>query len=405
MPGMPFASLLFLGLLLAGCGTEPDQLAKPESVPGRQQVLQCADPATVQAIDALGLSGAERVYRRIAAFSDQFPQLLGTRQQACAAVQKLVALSSVGAEGMLRWVDTLENDTPQGLWVAAAQESDGRRRRDSLEVASNPNQSGLGRNREIEVLLSPQLPSMARFHGLRLLNPESLPPLQREVLRQLRQNLKPPSPGETLRKVIRVGDIDRYLNGTFDPKVFGATAQERDTQSLTTPAQLISGLRLDYPGGYQNENQVGVMVYSLEPGASLRIPFSSANGGDASGDYPFTGNGFTATVQAMAIPEWQNPSSGAALQRGARLLQISADGQSQLRGTWNGTAWETPGGSPLPRRVQQREPVEEWRTILGYPAYVISQDSEFLWVYGQHPEMMQEPVQVGPKEYRGRVPR
>ena len=116
----------------------------------------------------------------------------------------------------------------------------------------------------------------------------------------------------------------------------------------------IEGLRLDYPGGFAGETRVAQLTYPQTPSFTLLIPYSAAFGGTQTGDYPLTGNGFTATVAASAIPEWVL----ADLAPGSTLLEVDEQGQRILRGTWTGAAWAIPAGQSIQERVPPRERVD-----------------------------------------------
>ncbi|MBN9420425.1 MAG: hypothetical protein J0I12_33560 [Candidatus Eremiobacteraeota bacterium] len=401
---LPSLNWIAFALLLAGCGSEspPSISAAPPTLDGRARLLQMA-PASVPAIDALGVD-ALLVYADVAAFSNANPALTGTIAQAVDGVEGTVR--DFGAARLAALLASLSPDNGQSLCSSVAGNLDSAtpsgadRCRDSLAVVGLSPQNG-GRNPEVQARLSPDLNSLAKFHSLRLLWPAGVPPQQRQALKQLRDSLTYPVEGTPLQKALKVADMNRYLNGTFDPRVSGFAAVSSDVASLTTPAQMIEGLRLDYPGGFQNEVQVAILQYHQLSSFTMSTPYSPANGGTRTDDYPFSGTGFTATTQANAIPEWTLPAGGVPLQSGDTLTLLQADGTRVLQATFQGGHWLSPNGTPLTRR-QGRTTVEQWTVYQGHRLFVTSQDASYRYVLSDAAVLDLE--QVGLGEWRGRIP-
>jgi len=346
-------------------------------------------------IDALGPAQANVVYSRAALWNDSRPQLTGTVAQAVTVSQAL------GATTLYQVLAPLPDGGQAVVTTIGA--SFANQTRDCLTVLTAPPASA-PRDAEVRSLLSADLDSPAKFNALRVLSAAGIPPAQREVFKSLRDRLALPASGQTLAKALKLTDMERYLNGTFDPKSFGFQAVASDIAGLVTPAQLIDGLRLDYPGGFAGQTRLALLYYPQLTSFTLLIPYSAPFGGTQTGDYPFTGNGFTASVQVGAIPEWTLPRSGADLAPGSQLIEVDEGGQRILRGTWNGRVW---AGGTVQARALPRERVERPATFRGVPVYVTSRsgDLAFVSVTQAIPEgLLAEQVQVGRDEYRGQVP-
>lgn len=392
-------------MLLIGCGGDSAPVLSSATSPaldGRGRLLQLA-PAIVPALDALG-TNAQLVYADVAAFSEANPALNGTVAQAVSGLAS--GVQAFGAGRLFSLLAALSPDNGQSLCSALAGNFDPatpsglERCRDSLTVVGAPQQSG-GRNAEVRARLNPELSSLAKFHSLRLLWPAGVPPQQRSALKLIRDSLTYPPEGTALRKTLKVADMERYLDGTFDPRASGFAAVASDVVDLTTPAQIIEGLRLDYQGGFQNETRVAVLEYRQLASFTMSIPYSVANGGSRTDGYPFAGTGFTATVRANAIPEWVLPAGGIPLQDGDTLTLVQADGTRSLQATFQAGHWVGPTGTVLPRR-NARIPVNEWTNYQGYRLFVTSRDEQYRYVLSDQPAL--DLIQVGPGDWRGTIP-
>lgn len=402
--------LFLLTLWLIGCGgTDPAQpigTGIPDLISiGRQRLLQNAGVGAVQAIDGLTVEQAEFIYQNIALWDDSRVALTGTVAEGCQGVG-VIAASEFGPDAVYRLMLPL-GDSGHSTVVSFARNLNpivemGRDRcRDSLTAEHAP-QSFTNRNPEVISLLTPDLATMPKFHALRQLLPGTLPEEQRQVLKTLRDNLTYPANGQQIQKVIKVGDMQNYLNGTFDPKVFGFQAVYSDVDNLVTAAELIEGLRLDYPGGFQGLTVVAALVYFQDDTFRMIPPYRAANGGNRTDPYPFTGNGFTATVRANAIPEWILPNAGVNLQDGSQLFLVDDQGNRTLQATFLGGGWVLANNqrseSALPRAR-----VERVARYDGHEVYVISRDEEHYHVNASEDLGLIDQVQVGRGEYRGQV--
>lgn len=401
-----------VGLLLSGCGGSQDEFVISSSgnavdsvAQGRQVVAQRETPSVVAAIDALPLSESRLIYVNTSLWNDNQPDLTGSLAEACDSLAAIVDSAEFGA-GTLYQILSRLIDNGQAVVTTfgrslSPQVSDGLARcRDCLVAIAAP-QSESHRNSEVTGLLNPAINSVTKFHAVRTLPAASLPPQQRAVFKQLRDSLTPPSEGDAIHKVIKLQDMQKYLDGTYDLKVFGFQAVYSDVDNLSTASELIEGLRLDYPGGFQGESTVAALIWVKDASSLLNIPYGPANGGNQMGDYPFTGNGFTATRQANAIPEWVLPPSGASLQDGAQLFTIDDQGQRTLQATLRNGSWVMSNNRETP--AARRQAVELAATYRGAPVYLISKDEQFYYANATSDLGLLEQSQLGMAEYRGKI--
>lgn len=127
--------------------------------------------------------------------------------------------------------------------------------------------------------------------------------------------------------------MKNYLNETFDAEIFGFQAVMSDIDTLITSAERIEGLRLNYPGGFQGLSTVPVIAGFQGNSFHLSIPYRASNGGDSTSNHLFSGNGFTATVRANAIPQLVLPRRGARLHDGSQLCTVDNQGNGVLVAT------------------------------------------------------------------------
>lgn len=412
-----FALILLVVAFLMGCagdisGTTSDAAPTTSGIPdliaiGRQRIQQEDGTATIQAIDALPLEQSQFIYQNVGLFDDSNPRLTGTQLEAVRAVGTITA-SQFGAASVFELMSRL-GDNGQSTVVSFARNLDPvveqgvSRCQDSLTAEAGQQFTG-GRNPEVMSLLTPELASMPKFHALRQLLPGTLPDRQREVLKNLRDSLTYPANGTVIQKVIMANEVQNYLDGTYDPMVFGFQAVYSDVSNLTTAAELIEGLRLDYPGGFQGQTVVGAVTFFQDDTFHMIPPYRAANGGDRTDPYPFTGNGFTATVRANAIPEWILPPQGVNLQDGSQLFLIDDLGNRTLQATFQGGAWVL-AGQPRVEPAPARQPVRRMARYHEVEVFVISQDDAFYYVNAPQDVGLIDSSQVGRGEFRGKIGR
>lgn len=407
-----FLSLISALLLVAGCGSSGGVLLPETGRPsvdyvgvGRRVLAQFEAPSVLASIDALPKNESSLIYANISLWNNDEPTLTGTVEQACDAVGAITE-SNFGAASLYDLLSRL-TDNGQATVLSFGRNLDplveqGQARCSDSLTASGAPQSTTNRNPEVMSLLSPAVNTMTKFHALRQLLPGTLPEGQRAALKAIRDSLTYPANGARIQKVLMVSDMEKYLNGTFDPKAFGFQAVYSDVDNLVTAADLIEGLRLDYPNGFQGQTTVATLVYFQDSTFTMTVPYRAANGGNRTDPYPFTGNGFTATNKGNAIPEWILPQSGVNLQNGSQLFTVDNNGNRILRATLQNGGWVLASGKGSPD-THPRERVEREATYKGNTVYLISKDDHFYHVNAQGDLGLVDQSQVGPAEYRGKI--
>ncbi len=187
--------------------------------------------------------------------------------------------------------------------------------------------------------LGTEISSMKEFHGLRNLDPGELTASQKARLKAIRDAIPGPANGETMQKVIKSADIEDYLDGTTE-HIGGFVAKNADVGDLDTVDDLVEGLRLDYDGGFSGETEVGLLEFPIPQGNSAEIPYSTSMGGSLATDYPFSGNGFSATRKGKVVPEFRI-GTAIDIPEGTNN-NLDAAGNKVLQGTYQNGAWVEP---------------------------------------------------------------
>lgn len=414
--------LLLLALLLAGCGggtatgsgtgTTSESLATR----GRLLLLRAAAPEPVRVVAAIGTLDAGRqefVFARVGAWSYTWPERTGTADEAARSAAAIVLDPAFGPEALFRLLSRTGDDPGQALVLCFGRNlapellpvKGNLRARDSLVAVVATPETG-GENPFVTAALTPALGNLPTFHALRTLHPDTLTPVLRQEFRTVRAAVPTPEAGEPLTKALKVSAVARYLSGEFGPFAFGFVASASGTAGLRTPAEIIEGLRLDYPGGFQGETRVALLRWARDGAFPVPIAYPVPEGPVTQGEYPYTGNGFTATVRGNAIAEFAIPAPDRMpLNPGATLVEVDEAGAEHLRGTWNGTNWVVPAGAVAPRVAVQ--PASGSCTVAGIPLEVLARDEEYLYLgsFGRAlpDELLQDQELVGRLEYRGRV--
>ena len=412
-------SILLFVLFLTGCGgsdvtTDGASAVLTPPASGRAQLAIFGGDDVVAAIDALPPSESDLIYLETGRWSNANVALTGTAEDAYRGAAAIVRDPQLGGRGLYQILARLQPATGQGLVVTfggtlnSGVDTAQARALDAYSALLS--ESGvLAQNVEplLAANLPPEISSMAEFHGLRILDPTFLPTAKRDAMLEIRGFVPNAVDGEAIQKIIMVSDLQNYLNGTFDPEVGGSTAIQDQTAFLVTPAQYIAGLRLDYPGGFQGQTQVGAMVFPQDDTFEMVVPFSPPMGGVTEQDYPFTGTGFTANVWAQAIPEWiMPPGPRVPLPVGSQLFLVTENGERQLQGVLNAQGLWTLNQRILSRH-QPRETVRRPAHYQGHRIWVSSTDGEHYWVAYHGSEIPEdlfiEQRQIGRAEHLGRV--
>jgi hypothetical protein len=149
-----------------------------------------------------------------------------------------------------------------------------------------------------------------------------------------------PMPTETtlLEKTIPKAEIQKYVDGKYT-KVLGFVNRAQDTQGVRDFSDLYNSMRLDYPPKSMSElprfnlsdDSAGLIRFKTADSQNIEVPYSNGMGGSVKAEYPFTGNGFTASVNGHVVPEFKIGSqNGVLMENGAELYEISKGGFEKL---------------------------------------------------------------------------
>jgi hypothetical protein len=156
------------------------------------------------------------------------------------------------------------------------------------------------------------------------------------TLEKIRNSVPMPDAETPLQKIINPKYADSYLDGSFiesGRKIEGCVTTVESSAPLKTPKDLYEGLRLDYSGtpfGIADDSMIAIR-FTSDDAANLKIPYGEGMPHPADiprMEYPFTGNGFTASTNGHIVPEFY---SEGVLPSGARLIEIRSDGTEILR--------------------------------------------------------------------------
>jgi hypothetical protein len=126
-----------------------------------------------------------------------------------------------------------------------------------------------------------------------------LTPKENALIRRVLQKIGTPKKGTEMLKVIPEKDIQSILNGDFET-VRKSVGQASHMSKLNTLAEVLYGLRLDYPNSDFSfkDNLYGRIKYIVEDESSVDYSI------DVPGySYPYTGRGFLGTDKVI-VPEY-----------------------------------------------------------------------------------------------------
>ncbi|WP_434776844.1 hypothetical protein [Neisseria sp. Ec49-e6-T10] len=178
------------------------------------------------------------------------------------------------------------------------------------------------------------------FRNLNLKSVDTWTDLEVQKMKQLREMVPNITTETELQKVISFSDIDRYL----DPEnpyttIGGYIARAEDVKHLKNYDEVYESLRLDYPNTKFAEDgtSYGIIRFKMEKVEKIQIPYGSKLGGTDTSSAPATRNGFLATRNGDAIPEWNYPKGVYELPRdGAELYKV-VNGKEVLAATFSGS--------------------------------------------------------------------
>ncbi len=175
--------------------------------------------------------------------------------------------------------------------------------------------------------------SLDKFNEMRAKSASLLTDSERETIKSIRETIPLLNEEILLQKAIPTGDIQKYTDGVYSPKVRGFVTRAQDVKRLNNYDDIYNSLRLDYKGtayNQQNDNSMGVIRFKTIEANRAIIPYSPEIGGNIKDEFPFTGNGFTAATNGRIIPEYKFESF-VNMEKGAEIYEITKDGQEILK--------------------------------------------------------------------------
>lgn len=194
--------------------------------------------------------------------------------------------------------------------------------------------------------------SYNQFTDLRLKPYYELNEGERMIIQEFRDSVPRPDNKTTLIKNIHVKDIQKYLDGE-NSTVKGFLAKAEDSSHIHDYSHVRESMRLDY--SYYDEYNGKVVKPYPEDGNSygyiefkvknpellapenLEIPYGHNMNKSYSwenNEWPWTGNGFTASRNGEVIPEWTSKNY-IELELGAKLHRV-VGGKDEVIGIFNG---------------------------------------------------------------------
>ncbi|WP_299091286.1 T7SS effector LXG polymorphic toxin [uncultured Metabacillus sp.] len=195
--------------------------------------------------------------------------------------------------------------------------------------------------------------SYDEFTNLRLKPDYKLTASERSIMQDIRDSVPRPDKNTSLIKNFHEKDIQKYLDGDYT-SVKGFVAKAEDSSHIHEYSHVRESMRLDY--SYYDDYNDRVVTPYPEDGNSygyiefkakdpemlssehLEIPYGhnmeKAYSGWEYNEWPWTGNGFTASRNGEVIPEW-TLKNFIDLREGAKLHRV-VDGKDEVIAIFNG---------------------------------------------------------------------
>ena len=191
-------------------------------------------------------------------------------------------------------------------------------------------------NYNIESVIKSRKLTLEDFNVLKLKDVSDLSNSERILLKDIREQVPMPDSNTLLQKVIPIGDMEKYMDGTYT-QVGGFMTRVDDVAQLKGYDNIYDSLRLDYPdSAYKPDvnDSLAVIRYNTNETPKIEVPYSIEFGGTASGAPPFTGNGFTKATNGQIIPEFKS-NGFLKINDGAQLIEINKEGFEILRAVYD----------------------------------------------------------------------
>lgn len=164
-----------------------------------------------------------------------------------------------------------------------------------------------------------------------------------EKLKQVRSAVARPTTNTLLQKVIPLDDVSIYMNNLYGGTVGGFVCTAADTKGLNNLYNVYWGLRLDYKGTKFRPNGAGYAVIRFRSVLAdrLTITYCHKMGGTTTGEWPWTGGGFTSSKLGNGgFPEYTFAAYNAP-ESGAELYEVIPSGIEILRARFLSGRWQT----------------------------------------------------------------
>lgn len=157
--------------------------------------------------------------------------------------------------------------------------------------------------------------SVHEFEAIRFMEPEDMTQAQIAALRNIRDNIPNPTVGARVQRVVALDD--QIFNPTAmiqnnQSAIAGFIGRSQDLPSTSpTTKELIDRFRLDYPASGLSNTSPHAIIETRMTGdmvSNITVPRKSQFGGNYDIEYPYTGNGFTASIDGHLTPEYRLPS-------------------------------------------------------------------------------------------------
>lgn len=158
------------------------------------------------------------------------------------------------------------------------------------------------------------------------------------LIRAIRDSVPPLTPGEKVMKVLTPEQAEQMIkglcpNGKERPKdlITGFFTRSKYLDDVHTPDDMVSRLRLDYPGGMPREGNTEVFFIEFEyNGRGYHVPQASTLDGGVINlgqtDPPFTGTGWLGNDDGHWVPEFRFGREGHPVRDGIIMKRLNADG-------------------------------------------------------------------------------
>ena len=196
-----------------------------------------------------------------------------------------------------------------------------------------------GFERDAPAIVAKQGMTVAEFERWYAEPARIIPDAMLPKLKAIRDAVPMPTSDTLLEKAIPLKDVQKFLSGEY-VRVRGFINRAQDTRGLSDFRKIYNTLRLDYKDSNFSDisdSSLGIIRFKTGYVEKIDVPYSPEFGGKAIGDYPFTGNGFTAAGNGKIIPEFIiTDTEGVKINDRAEIFELDRNGNEKLVGIFNG---------------------------------------------------------------------